>query len=61
MAFTEEEKRAWHDTKREREMRSESTWRPTPVTECVHCGRPFGHGEGYISGEISLCDTCDGD
>lgn len=61
MAFTEEERRAWHEAKRQREMRPEPRWRPQPVTECVHYGRPFGYGEGYISEEVSLCDVCNGD
>jgi hypothetical protein len=56
-----EEKRAWHEAKREREKRPECAWRPNPVIEFVRCGRSFGYGEGYISGEISLCDACDGD
>ncbi len=61
MPFTDEEKRAWHDAKREREARPETIWRPQPVAECLHCGAPFGHGEGHISDEISLCDVCNGD
>ena len=61
MSFTEEEKRAWHEAKRQREVRPEVRLRPPAVTECVHCGQPFGYGEGYISEEVSLCDLCDGD
>jgi hypothetical protein len=61
MSFKEEEKRAWHESKRQREKRPEIIWRPQPVTECVHCGSLFGYGEGYISDEVSLCDVCNGD
>lgn len=61
MSFTDEERRAWHDAKREREMRPQVIWRPEPVTECIHCGLPFGFGEGYISEEVSICDVCNGD
>ena len=61
MSFTEEEKRAWHEAKLKREDRPEITFRTEPVTECIHCGQPFGYGEGYISDDVSLCDTCDGD
>lgn len=61
MPFTEEEHRAWHEDKRQRETKPQVIWRPQPVTECVHCGLPFGYGEGYISDEVSICDVCDGD
>lgn len=61
MSFTEEEKRAWHEAKLKREDRPEITFRTAPVTECIHCGQPFGYDEGYISDDVSLCDTCDGD
>lgn len=61
MSFTDEEKRAWHEAKRKREVRPEINLRTEPVTECIHCGRLFGYGEGYISDEASLCDACDRD
>lgn len=61
MPFTDDEKRAWHEEKRRREGKSQTTSRPTPVTDCIHCGQPFGYGEGYISDDISLCDVCGGD
>jgi hypothetical protein len=61
MPFTEEEKRAWHDAKRKREVRPDIKLRTALVTECMHCGQPFGYGEGYISDDVSLCDACDGD
>jgi hypothetical protein len=61
MPFSEEEKRAWHDAKREREKQPEVRSRASPVTECIHCGQPFGFGEGFISDEVSLCDVCNGD
>lgn len=61
MSFTEEEKRAWHEAKRERERQPEVRFRAAPVTECIHCGQPFGFGEGLITEEMSLCDVCNGD
>lgn len=61
MSFTDEERRAWHEEKRRREMKPQTTSRPIAVTECIHCGQPFGYGEGFISDEISLCDICDDD
>lgn len=61
MSFAEQEKRAWHVAKRQRELPAEVRSRPPAVTTCVHCGRPFGYGDGYISDEVSLCDLCDGD
>jgi hypothetical protein len=61
MPFTEEEKRAWHIAKRQREFRPEPDFRIRPVTKCVYCGQPFGYAEGYISDDVSLCDACDGD
>ena len=61
MSFTDEEKRAWHEAKRLREMKPEIRSRAEPVTKCIHCGQPFGFGEGYISDEVSLCNLCDGD
>lgn len=61
MPFTDKERMAWHEAKRKREERPQISSRPPPLTECVHCGSPFGFGEGYISHEVSLCDACDGD
>ena len=61
MSFTDEERRAWHEAKRQREQRPEFVWRSQPVTECILCGLLFGYGEGYISEEISLCAACEGD
>lgn len=61
MAFTDGERRAWHEAKRKRETKPESVRRSQPVTLCIHCGVPFGYGEGFISDEVSLCDICDGD
>lgn len=46
MSFTEEEKRAWHEAKRQREARPDIKVRTAPVTECIHCGQAFGYGEG---------------
>jgi hypothetical protein len=61
MSFSEEEKRAWHKAKREREWQPPISAGAAPVTECIHCGQPFGFGEGFISDEVSLCDVCNGD
>jgi hypothetical protein len=61
MSFSEEEKRAWHEAKRESERQPAISFRAAPVTECIHCGQPFGFGEGFISDEVSLCDVCNGD
>ena len=61
MAFTDAERRAWHDARQNREARLEGVRRPHPVAECIHCGLPFGYGEGYICDEVSLCDRCNGD
>lgn len=61
MAFTDGEKRAWHEAKRKREVWPETAWRPQPAAQCIHCGLPFGYGEGYISDDVSLCDRCNGD
>jgi hypothetical protein len=61
MPFTEEEKRAWHEAKRKREVRPPIKLRNASVTECIHCGQPFGYGEGFISDDVSICDACDGD
>lgn len=61
MAFTDEEKRAWYEDKQKREAKPEFVWRSQPVTKCIHCGLPFGYGEGVISDEVSLCDVCSGE
>lgn len=61
MAFTDEERRAWHEAKQKREAGPETVWRPEAVAQCIHCSLPFGFGEGYISDDISLCDRCNGD
>lgn len=60
MSFPEEERRAWHEAKSQREMRTEVKSRRPAVTICVHCGQPSGYGEGYISDAVSLCDLFDG-
>lgn len=52
--------RAWYDAKLQREKRPETTSRSKPITTCIHCGSPFGYGEGYIFDEVSLCDVRDG-
>jgi hypothetical protein len=25
---------------------------------CIHCGKPFNIGQGYIGDEASICDVC---
>ncbi|MBR0550886.1 hypothetical protein [Stakelama marina] len=61
MAFTDEEKRRWHDEKLSRERRPEPGYRSEPIAICIHCQNPFGINEGVISGEVALCDLCNGD
>ena len=61
MGFTEEEKRTWHEQKRECEQRPELGYRPNPIAVCIHCQNPFGIGEGMVSDEGALCDVCSGD
>lgn len=61
MAFTDDERRQWLEDKRKREQRPEVRYLTGPVTECIHCGQPFGYGEGLITDEVSLCVVCDGD
>ena len=63
MPFTDEERRKWHEEKRRRENDSlplPTSNRPA-VTTCVHCGQPFGWGEGIITDEVSLCYRCNDD
>lgn len=57
MSFTDEERRKWHEEKRKQEdhnLRPAISARPA-VTNCIHCGQPFGLGEGVIVEEVSLC------
>jgi len=61
MAFTDEERRQWHEEKRRAEWRPAVAVRPTPVAVCVSCQNPFGIGEGVITDEAALCDVCNGD
>ena len=61
MAFTDEERRRWHEEKRRAEYRPPVAVRPAPVAFCVCCQNPFGIGEGVITDEVSLCDVCNGD
>lgn len=60
-AFSEEEKQAWLDEKRDRERLRQPTLRSTPVAVCVHCHIPFGINEGVMTDEFALCDVCLGD
>ena len=60
MTFSDDEKRRWHEEKRNREL-ERSRRRPEPVAICVHCQNPFGIGEGTITPEFAICDVCDGD
>jgi hypothetical protein len=61
MAFTEEERRRWHEEKAQREFRLQAPFRAKPVATCAHCHQPFGYGEGTITDEAMLCDRCDAD
>jgi hypothetical protein len=61
MPFTDEERRNWLEEKQKREHKADIRYRAEPVAECIHCGLPFGYGEGLITDEVSLCDVCDGD
>ena len=60
MAFTDEERREWHEAKRLREQEKPRS-RPQPVATCIHCGQPFGLSEGYVGDGFSICDVCDDD
>lgn len=63
MSFTDEERRKWHEEKRKQEEhdpRQSRSARPA-VTDCIHCGQPFGLGEGIITEEVSLCYQCNDD
>ena len=61
MSFTEDEKRYWHEEKRKREYQAPVQFRTQPVAICIHCSNPFGIGEGVITDDVALCDTCNGD
>ena len=61
MSFTDDERRQWLADKRSREHKPDVCFRAAPVNECIHCGLPFGYGEGPITDEVSLGDVCDGD
>ncbi len=61
MAFIEEEFEAWHRAKLQRELKPTPQYQSPPVAECVSCHRPFGYGEGTITGEVAICDICNGD
>jgi hypothetical protein len=61
MPFSDEEKRRWHEEKRQREWRPTPVFRAEPIAVCVHCQRPFGIDEGVITPEVALCDICNGD
>lgn len=61
VAFTDEERLAWHERKRAREHQSRPTHRPHPAALCVNCQNPFGINEGVITDEVALCDVCSGD
>jgi hypothetical protein len=61
MPFTDDEKRAWYEEKRRCEVKSQTTSRPTPVTDYIHRGHPFGYGKDYKSDCVFLCDLCGGD
>jgi hypothetical protein len=59
MSFKDEERRLWHAQKAKQEYKPHAPFRAQPVTTCIHCGQAFGHGEGVITDEVSLCSVCD--
>lgn len=61
MAFTDEERRAWHEAKRRRETAGESFTDGIPAAVCVHCGNAFAWSDGVVTDEVALCDICNGD
>ena len=61
MSFTEEEKRAWHEAKRQREQEPMPVHRSTPIAVCIHCHNPFGLNEGVVTDDVEMCYICIGD
>ena len=61
MTFSKEEFEAWHQAKLQREFRPTPQYRVPPIATCIHCHQPFGIGEGTMTGEVDICDICNGD
>jgi hypothetical protein len=61
VAFTDEERLAWHERKRTVEHHSRPAPEPPAAPLCVNCQNPFGINEGVITDEVALCDICSGD
>ena len=60
MPFTPEEIRRWHDARRKLEIEPDRA-PPEPIAICIHCQMPFGINGGVITGDVALCDVCNGD
>jgi hypothetical protein len=61
MPFSEKERAQYLAEKRKRESgvhRDAMQTRPQRAHVCVHCQKSFGVGEGSVSGETAVCDTC---
>lgn len=53
MAFTDKEKREWHDQKK-----ADNLYDDGPINvECAHCGAPVGAAQA--KSEFPLCIACD--
>ena len=61
MAFTDEEFEDWHRTKLQREFRPTPVYQCPPIATCLHCHQPFGINEGTVTGDVAICDNCNGD
>ena len=62
MSFSEHEKKAWYQEKREQEkataMRQQSFHASGPKFLCLHCNNEYPRSQGSVSGDNFLCDTC---
>ena len=61
MPFSDKERAQYLAEKRKREggvHRDAMHTRPAPIHVCVHCQKSIGVGEGSVSGEVAVCDTC---
>ena len=61
MPFTDEERRAWHEQKLQRERRPDLVWTEPAVATCICCQNPFGISSGVVTDEVAICDVCNGD
>jgi len=57
--FTPEEIRLWHDAKRKLEIEPDRA-PPKPIAIYIQCQMPFGISGGVITGDVALCDVCNG-